>query len=126
MSPHKKASDNGTSLPKAGSDRDFREVILRMVVTLLVNFLTSKMKEKQAAKKAERKAARKAGKAQPDPAPIARKAPIGVGKRGVKLTRREAKKIMKVKARKKHKKQRFVVIMALAAAAVIYSRTAGK
>jgi len=126
MSPHKKASDNGTSLPKTGSDRDYREVILRMVVTLLVNFLTSKMKEKQAAKKAGRKAARKAGKEKPAPAPIAKKAPTGVGKRSVGLTRREAKKIKKAKARKRHKKLRFVVILALAVAAVIYSRTADK
>ncbi len=126
MSPHKKASDNGTSFPKTGSDRDYREVILRMVVTLLVNFLTSKMKEKQAAKKAGRKAARKAGKAKPAPAPIARKAPAGAGKRSVRLTRREAKKIKKAKARKKHRKLRFVVILALAVGAVIYSRTADK
>lgn len=113
---------------KAGPERDIRNMLIKMAISLLVNYMTRRFRRGQERKKVLARVEKLQKKGKKVPADLLEEAESTLGKRGMKKAREAAgkaaasKKAAKKKSRRRVRRLFLLLLLAGAAAAAARAR----
>lgn len=105
---------------KTGPEKDIRNMIIKMALSLLFNFLAKQLRQKQERKKVVARVEKLQKKGKKVPAELMEEARTGMGRRAAKKALRDAARKAEKKKKSRRRLRRLLLLLLLAGAAAAY------